>query len=142
MSEQALLGSLFRLAHSLKKQTHQYIEEMDLSIAPMHVRVMKIIQHRAPCTANDVVQYLSRDKAQVTRLLKTLLEEDLIKRIPNPNDKRSQLLSVTSMGEAIMEQIEDSDRITFATMTRNLSEQEIAEFQRVATIMAQNLTKQ
>ncbi|SHI19118.1 MarR family winged helix-turn-helix transcriptional regulator [Ferrimonas marina] len=141
MSDPSLLGSLFRLAHSLKRQTHQQIEQMDLAIAPMHVRVMKIIDGSAPCTANDVVQFLNRDKAQVTRLLKTLIEQDLLQREPNPNDKRSQLLTVTESGAALMQRMAVVDATTYQTMTKGLSADELDAFHRIADQMAQNLAE-
>ena len=38
VSDRKSLESLFHLAHSLKRQMHDHIEEMELDIAPMHVR--------------------------------------------------------------------------------------------------------
>jgi len=65
MSDNTSLESIFRLVHSLKRQMSEQIESLDSEIAPMNIRVMKIITKKSPCTAIDIAHFLNRDKAQV-----------------------------------------------------------------------------
>ncbi|MBY5991398.1 MarR family winged helix-turn-helix transcriptional regulator [Ferrimonas balearica] len=139
MSELTPLESLFRLVHLLKRQLHQQIEALDLAITPMHVRVMKIVHRTPQCTANGVGQWLNRDKAQVTRLISTLIDQQLLVKTPNPQDKRSQYLTLTESGRALMGRIDDIDGVLIERMTRGMSPAEQAEFQRLAGLMADNL---
>lgn len=139
MSERKSLDSLFTLVHTLKRNLHDQIEELHLGITPMHVRVIKIINHKPHCTAVDITNYLNRDKAQVTRLLSSLLTQELIIKEPNPEDKRSQCLRITESGKEIMKKISVIDKTMFEKMSMDLSEAEIAEFKRVAKKMASNL---
>lgn len=139
MSQRKSLDSLFTLVHTLKRNLHDQIEELHLGITPMHVRVIKIINHKPHCTAVDIANYLNRDKAQVTRLLSSLLTQELIIKEPNPEDKRSQCLRITESGKEIMKKISAIDNAMFEKMSMDLSEAEIAEFKRVAKKMASNL---
>jgi DNA-binding MarR family transcriptional regulator len=139
MSQRKSLDSLFTLVHTLKRNLHDQIEELHLGITPMHVRVIKIINHKPHCTAVDIANYLNRDKAQVTRLLSSLLTQELIIKEPNPEDKRSQCLRITESGKEIMKKISVIDKTMFEKMSMDLSEAEIAEFKRVAEKMASNL---
>jgi DNA-binding MarR family transcriptional regulator len=139
MSDYKSLESLFNLVHVLKRQLHDQIEQLDLGMAPMHVRVMKIIDKKKPCTAIDIASFLDRDKAQVTRLVSTLIENGLITKAPNPNDKRSHYLSITDTGMDIIKTISKVDTETRQIMMEDLSPEEITEFQRIADIMAKNL---
>ncbi|MUK50604.1 MarR family transcriptional regulator [Aliivibrio fischeri] len=139
MSERKSLDSLFTLVHTLKRNLHDQIEELELGITPMHVRVIKIINHKPQCTAVDIANYLNRDKAQVTRLLSSLLAQELIIKEPNPEDKRSQCLRITESGKEIMKKISGIDKSMFEKMSMDLSDEEIAEFKRIAEKMTRNL---
>lgn len=141
MSNPKSLDNLFHLVHVLKRQLHEQIEQLELPIAPMHVRVIKIISKQSPCTAMDVVNFLNRDKAQVTRLIKTLIEEGFIEKRPNPEDKRSQCLLTTEKGNEVLAKIKAVDAEIFQKMTLNVSEEELEAFQVVARKLAENLSK-
>ncbi|CAH1608377.1 MarR family transcriptional regulator [Vibrio jasicida] len=141
MSNPKSLDNLFHLVHVLKRQLHEQIEQLELPIAPMHVRVIKIISKQSPCTAMDVVNFLNRDKAQVTRLIKTLIEQGFIEKRPNPEDKRSQCLLTTEKGNEVLSKIKAVDAEIFQKMTLNVSEEELEAFQLVAGKLAENLSK-
>lgn len=141
MSQPRTLDNLFHLVHVLKRQLHDQVEQLDLPIAPMHVRVIKIISKKSPCTAMDIVSVLNRDKAQVTRLIKTLLEEGFIEKRPNPEDKRSQCLLTTEKGNAILAKIKTIDDEIFRKMTNEVSNEELIAFQLIAKKLANNLTE-
>lgn len=141
MSNPKSLDNLFHLVHVLKRRLHEQIEQLELPIAPMHVRVIKIISKQSPCTAMDVVNFLNRDKAQVTRLIKTLIEEGFIEKRPNPEDKRSQCLLTTERGNEVLAKIKAVDAEIFQKMTLNVSEEELEAFQLVAGKLAENLSQ-
>ncbi|MGR5558482.1 MarR family winged helix-turn-helix transcriptional regulator [Vibrio fortis] len=139
MSEGKSLDSLFKLVHAVKRNVHEKIEALDLDIAPMHVRVLKIITKKPQCTAVDIANFLDRDKAQVTRLLSALIKQELIVKEPNPEDKRSQCLAITERGKAIVDQLSEVDSEMFEKMKIGIDIDELATFERVAKAMAQNL---
>lgn len=141
MSNKNSMDSLFQLVHSLKRNMQQQIEALELDIAPMHVRVLKIINNKPQCTAVDIANLLDRDKAQVTRLLNTLLEQTLITKQPNPEDKRSQCLRLTDDGQAIMAKLANIDAVIFEKMKAGLSSQDLDTFQRLARLMTANLDR-
>ncbi|WP_215403647.1 MarR family winged helix-turn-helix transcriptional regulator [Vibrio gigantis] len=139
MSDNTSLESIFRLVHSLKRQMSEQIDSLDSEIAPMNIRVMKIITKKSPCTAIDIAHFLNRDKAQVTRLVNALINQELVKKSPNPEDKRSQLLVLTSKGEEIMTKVSNIDREMLQRMTKGMNEDELEQFSQIANKMAQNL---
>ncbi|NKF50827.1 MarR family transcriptional regulator [Shewanella sp. WXL01] len=141
MSKPASLENIFKLLHAVKKQMHQHIEEADLGITPMHVRVLKIIGGKPACTAIDVANFLGRDKAQVTRLLNTLMHQELIAKRPNPNDKRSQCLCVTDAGEDVLATVADIDLKVTSKMTQGLSDEQQLVFEQTVSKIVDNLGK-
>ncbi|USD67536.1 MarR family transcriptional regulator [Vibrio sp. SCSIO 43136] len=141
MSDMKSLENIFGFMHLLKRTMHAKVEELDLDLAPMHIRAMKIIEKHAPCTAVDIVNVLCRDKAQVTRLLKVLIDLELIEKQPNPEDKRSQFLVITDNGKAQMARFKEIEQEVIGQMTSGLSEQELDAFQAITQKMATNLGK-
>ncbi|MEZ8824537.1 MarR family transcriptional regulator [Vibrio amylolyticus] len=139
MSDHHSLDSLFKLVHGFKRNMHSQIEALDIDIAPMHVRVLKIISKKPRCTAIDIAHFLNRDKAQVTRLLSSLIKLALIVKEPNPEDKRSQCLALTEDGKVIMSRLASVDKAMFEKMKAGITAEELDTFQSVADKMANNL---
>lgn len=142
MTDQKILESLFQFVHALKRQLHDQADTLALGFSPMHLRVLKLVEKKKPCTAIDITGFLGRDKAQVTRLINTLIDSDLVTREPNPNDNRSHYLNTTASGIDMVEKIKSIDAETVEIMTQGLSADELEEFQRISEIMAKNLKNQ
>ncbi|MEC6906747.1 MarR family transcriptional regulator [Photobacterium piscicola] len=139
MANNKTLDNLFQLVHALKRQLHEQIEQLDLGVTPMHVRVIKVINKMTPCTAIDIATILERDKAQITRLVNTLIEKEFITKIANPTDKRSSYLCVTERGMEIVEKLAVIDSAMQETITKNISLDEVTVFQQLADKMTNNL---
>ncbi|NLS11882.1 MarR family transcriptional regulator [Vibrio sp. SM6] len=140
MSEKTSLDTIFKLVHSLKRNLQDRINALELAIAPMHVRVLKIISKKPNCTAMDIAHLLDRDKAQVTRLLNNLFEQALIVKEPNPEDKRSQCLGLTQNGQMIVAKLAQIDAAMLREIQQGISEQDLECFQRIAKQMTSNLS--
>jgi DNA-binding MarR family transcriptional regulator len=141
MSDSKSLDCLFQLLHSFKRNLHHQIEALELDIVPMQVRVLKIIANKPQCTAVDIATFLDRDKAQVTRLLNSLIEQALILKKANPEDRRSQYLLVTQSGEEILAKLAKVEASIFEKMKAGLNEQDLTTFEHVARTMSSNLNK-
>ncbi|WP_282110871.1 MarR family winged helix-turn-helix transcriptional regulator [Shewanella algicola] len=133
---------LFNLLHSMKRSLRQAIEVDDLGITPLHMRVLKIISfYNQKVTANDIVQKTLIDKAQLARLIKELIGLGYVSKLDNPNDKRSYYLGISGEGEQVVKQLSTAENRVNEIMKSGLTEQEIADFARLAKQMAQNLNQ-
>ncbi|REG85656.1 MarR family winged helix-turn-helix transcriptional regulator [Marinomonas pollencensis] len=139
MSNHNSLETLFHLVHALKQQMHKQIEALNLTVTPMHVRAITIIAEQTPCTASDVAKFLNRDKAQITRLLSALISENLILKAANEKDKRSQCLLLTEQGECLLKQVKEVEKNIFNKMSKDISEEKLAEFQQMTRLLTGNL---
>ncbi len=139
MAQEKTIETVFKLVHALKRQIHKHIETQQLGIAPMHVRVLKIIEHHPGCTAHDISLILERDKAQVTRLLSCLINQGLITKTQNPADKRSQFLAFTDKGKEIITKVSAVDNQITQILSKDLSEKEITTFISLAERISENL---
>ncbi|AZZ92445.1 MarR family transcriptional regulator [Hahella sp. KA22] len=135
--------SLHRLLHAYKRAMRQAYQEVNLTLAVSHIRSLKVINHAREkntiCTAQVIAERLQRDKAQITRVVKDLLEEGLIEKRDNPEDRRSQLLLLTQKGVDAYKTIKEVEALAGTRMAQGLNADEIREFVKLANAMAENL---
>ncbi|WDE06270.1 MarR family transcriptional regulator [Thalassomonas viridans] len=141
MPEPKIHEVAFRLAFDVKNCLSDTIECVGSGLAPMHMRALRVVWKKQQATALDIAQTLKRDKAQITRLINTLLQDEFVSRIPNPNDKRSQLLMLTDKGKGIFARIEAAEALLATEMTRDITAEDLAIFFKVADQLSDNMMK-
>ena len=133
------IEATFHLAHAIKQQLNNQLDIQNLGISPMHVRVLKIIGEIPGSTAMDIAVLFKRDKAQITRLVNHLIDQELITKKPNPNDKRSQFLELTATGEVLQGKLKALSDKMESRMIEGIKEEDLEIFSQVAQQMKNNL---
>lgn len=133
--------STFHLAHAIKRQLGNQLEEKKLGISPMHVRVLKVIGKSNTSTAIDIAGLFKRDKAQITRLINQLIDKGFIQKAPNPNDKRSQILALTSSGKMLQKILRTVSDDMDTQMVQGIEAGDLDTFIKVSQMMTKNLTR-
>ena len=82
---------------------------------------------------------VSRKAHQCKAMLKELEDMGLLTRRPHPSDKRSQLLTLSADGQALMATVEKAEHAVEAQMLKGLSQDEVASFLKLAEKMLNNL---
>lgn len=139
MSLTSLGEPLHRLTHAYRSFMRSAITEAGIGLPITHLRALKGVRKWERCTAQFIAQRMHRDKAQITRVLKELLEEGLITKVNNPEDRRSQWLRLTADGEAMIERIKAVEEVAMHRMTRHIKPDDVETFIRLANLMADNL---
>ena len=139
MSKSKTIDTIFHLMHSLKGQLSDNLEAQQAGVVPMQARVLMILHKRENCTANDIVKLIKRDKAQITRLISGLIDQGLLRKEPNPDDLRSQLLVFTSEGERVKNLVLAQVESIQKKITTGLTKQEVEQFEIIPAKMIQNL---
>jgi DNA-binding MarR family transcriptional regulator len=67
-------------------------------VPPMLLRLLQLCQRRSGITQQELAQMTGRDTGQVARMVKDLLEIDLLLREDHPVDRRSHCLRPTPAG--------------------------------------------
>ncbi|MCQ3829774.1 MarR family winged helix-turn-helix transcriptional regulator [Microbulbifer elongatus] len=142
MSESTLSDNLHRLMHRYRSRLREEVARRDLGLPITHIRALKGICRNPHSTAQSIAQRMQRDKAQITRVLKELIAEQLIEKRPNPDDGRSQLLLPTERGRAVLADLMAAEQETAKAMTRSLSANELEQFADLTARMVSNLTSE
>lgn len=139
MNQRHLLDSIQQLTHAYKAGMRRLIQAEGIELSITHIRAMKGIAHMPQCTAQALAQRMQRDKAQITRALNDLLEQGLISKLGNPQDRRSHWLALSPAGEALMQRLLELETRAAHRMSEGLSDEQVASFIRLAQHMGHNL---
>ena len=135
MKEQELpLGMIIgRMMHEmfrvLKKRTGE-IAEIKLTIEQfglLHAINMKNVD----VIQQDMAEIMGKDKSAIYRVIDSLEEKELVRRVVDKNDRRKNFLMVTKKGEAVIEQYLEIEYKLINELEEGLSETDIETFYRV-----------
>lgn len=102
------------LMHSQGRYMQQAVSADGNGLGPMEMRCLRHVAHHEGTTQSDLVVHSGRDKAQIARLVKGLIERGLVQSQPHPQDGRSQVLSATPEGLALQRKMQ-AHRARFET---------------------------
>lgn len=92
----------------------------DISLVQSHI-LYEISRQTSP-SMQDVANALGMDITTFSRQVKTLVERDLVKKTPHPNDNRVNLLSLTAKGTATEQNINNEMNNYLNSILFNLSD--------------------
>jgi len=101
------LERLIRLFTGFKAAMGQALAS-EVTQAPMVLRMLQLCARQPGISQQRLAEITGRDKAQIARLIKTLLDDGLLERQPNPQDKRSHSLWPTDTGHAALAAFEQA----------------------------------
>ena len=130
---------IFRLMHGIKSVMTARLKASDIGLAVMEVKALKVISLTEQCSPLELAVFLERDKAQITRLLKSLVDLGLISKSPNPADKRSQVLVVTSNGQSVLKRLSKIEAEVFGGLFEGLTPRALKEFEQTCVQLHVNL---
>ena len=130
---------LWQLAFQFKANSKRAIRDYDLPLNGMHVRLLQMIARQPACTAQRIAASTSRDKAQITRVIKELEAMDLVTRSPNPEDRRSQLLALSKTGQGLMTRIQEAEDEVRQTLLKGIPKKDVDAFIEIGNRMLENL---
>lgn len=134
-----LSEALFSLVHSVRNNMKHEIKLLDLDLSPMHFKSLKVISMIEGCTGQKLADFMGRDKAQINRLIKELVSQELIVKEENENDKRSQFLVLSATGREIMQMFKTIEKRVFSQMVGDISAEKIDTFIEVTQKLKSNL---
>ena len=139
--EDEVLESLQALVFSLKGQLRHSLAEHPLALAPMELRALQFFVRHPGASQSDLVQHSGRDKAQIARLIKSLLGSGHLQASPDPDDRRSQRLSPTPNGLTLHKQLHQARRLALARSLTGLDAGELGQLLGLLKRLRSNLAE-
>lgn len=97
-SVRALESEFSALINQFRRVLVEVAGRVSPGMLPGAYKVFTTISQRSPITQSGLAEHLMVDKGQLSRTVRELEDLGLIQRDPDPNDRRSSLLSPTPLG--------------------------------------------
>jgi DNA-binding MarR family transcriptional regulator len=110
--------------------------------APMLLRMLQLCQRQPGITQQGLAQLTGRDKGQVARLVKELVDEGLLTRDDHPEDRRSHRLLPTTAGIEAVKRFEVADAAVADMVFGGLSQAELCVLTEQLNRMKERLDEQ
>ena len=91
--------------------------------------------HNKSVSLNNLAQFLGISNPAVSQLIEKLVRSDLVKRIPNPKDKRGKLLELTEKGKKLTQESKLVNQHLGMDLVNSLTEDELPTIQKAIEII-------
>lgn len=133
--------ALFSLMHSFRNNMMHEIKMLDLDLSPMHLKSLKIISTIEGCTGQKLAAFMGRDKAQINRLIKDLVNQEFVIKTCDTKDKRIQHLTLSPSAEEVVSQFNLVENKVVNAMSKGIEAEKIEQFIEIANKLKNNLTE-
>jgi DNA-binding MarR family transcriptional regulator len=121
------VGFLMRRAH--QRATAIFNRQFATSgLSPVQFAALVKVRDEGRVSQNQLGRLVHLDPVTIMGVINRLADRDLIHRTPDPSDKRRTLLSITSTGLKLLEDMQAAGRQVSADTLEPLDEQEKAQF--------------
>ncbi|UUZ86345.1 MarR family transcriptional regulator [Paenibacillus sp. P26] len=105
-SEVDVLDALIRAAHYIKREFESRLSAMDIPgfLTGPRLRLLIFISESEPVRMSDLVAMMDIKAITVTQFVDALEKEQLLVRLPDPNDRRATLVKLTDLAPPLIEQ--------------------------------------
>lgn len=117
-----------KLIHFVNQYKDRLLAEhlSPLDITPAQIKVLMMIEVEKKHSPAEISKALSIDCGSMTRMIERLVKKQLIVKLPNPNDKRGVLVTLTPQGIEVLDQCLDViAKQVGPALTGNLSSDEV-----------------
>lgn len=114
-------------------QRTQFLQEHNLSNSQM-MSLFHLL-HNKSVSLNNLAQFLGISNPAVSQLIEKLVRSDLVKRIPNPKDKRGKLLELTEKGKELTQESKLVNQHLGLDLVNSLTEDELPTIQKAIEII-------
>jgi DNA-binding MarR family transcriptional regulator len=104
-------------------------------LTPTAVSALASVERHGPLTPSELAQIERIKRPTATRILRGLLEADLVDRAPDPADGRSTLVNVNAAGRERLRRLRGRKNAYLARRMRDLPEEDRRTLERAAEIL-------
>lgn len=108
------------------------------NLSRIQIVMLKILYQQGALPQSDLAFLTERDKASLTRLINTMEKKNLVARIPNPDDKRINMVHLTTNGEKLLTEVRPIMKRIIGEMQNGLSENDVSVVKKAMGIIQDN----
>jgi len=130
---------LFDLIFLIQIEMKKVVKNTDVALSPIEILILRTLVEQGEVNQQQLSQRLSKDKAQITRLLQGLEQKKLILKQQNPHDKRSFVISARDTVKEKMVGFIEYENNLVKNMLEGASDAEIQNMKNMLKLMRNNI---
>jgi DNA-binding MarR family transcriptional regulator len=108
-------------------------------LTPTAVSALATVERHGPLTPSELARIERIKRPTATRILRVLLEAGLVDRAPDPDDRRSALVSATAAGRERLRRVRGRKNAYLARRMHDLPAEDLHTLEQAVTILEQML---
>ncbi|WP_449620402.1 MarR family winged helix-turn-helix transcriptional regulator [Robertmurraya sp. Marseille-Q9965] len=138
MSKDKLIGSAsVRLSKKMTRIINHYLK-------PYHITteqwaVLRTLHESSQIPQKELSIKTDKDQATLTKILDLIEKRELVRRIPNPTDRRSFLIEITEKGTSLVQELTHFIEEIFTKIVSGIEQDKLAIFQEVLHSLENNI---
>lgn len=138
-AEDDVLELVHSVMHQFRSLQYQRLRDGPHDITHMESKVLGYFAHHPGATQSDLAEHSGRDKAQLARLIKRLLDLGLLAREPDAQDRRQLRLNLTADGLAVQRSLHQQRQRLSKLAVAGLSAEEQTQLKALLVKLQANL---
>lgn len=136
------LGNLMReMVRVFKNRIAEQTTEPVMISHEQFILLNAISNKKDDVIQKDMAEFLGKDKSSILRLIDSLEEKDLIRRVVDKNDRRKNYLMVTKIGERVIKSYQKIGSDMISEIQKGLTETQLQNFLETVLHIKENATK-
>jgi DNA-binding MarR family transcriptional regulator len=127
--QEQLSELLLRSARAMRRRWSESLAPWDLS--PHQARALRVVHRHEAARMGTIAAHLRIAPRSVTEVLDALEERGLVRRVPDPTDRRAVLVELTDRGRALLAEVDEARDGESAAYLSVLSERDQAQLTRL-----------
>jgi DNA-binding MarR family transcriptional regulator len=101
--DETLSDAFWSVARRLREASHESLTPWD--ITPAQLRALRVLSHHGPSRLSGLSDHLHIAARSTTEVVDALESRGLVRRRPDPGDRRATLVELTEHGESVLDAI-------------------------------------
>lgn len=135
MVKEELIQSIIESAYKIQRPALN-VSWKECGLSHAQVSMLYLLLYRDGASVKDISEHLGVTKSAITQLLDPLVDKDLVRRQPDPKDRRIVHLHLTAQGKAMLKKLAKYKFAGLRAALENLTNQELRQLQKLHKKMA------
>jgi DNA-binding MarR family transcriptional regulator len=135
--DKSIGSSSVRLSKKIARTVNMYLKPYQITTEQWSV--LRTLHETDDISQKELSERADKDKATLTKILDLLEKQKLIQRVPNPSDRRSFLISITSRGDELAVELIPFLALVFEKITKDIDDDQMNIYQAVMKSIEDNI---
>ena len=124
----------------LKQYTAAMLRQHNIDLTPEQFLLIDLLWNQGPMSQLDIADQMQKDKNSITKLVDAIERKGYVVRQQNPNDRRSNTIVLTDLGNSLKDNAKTKGISILNTMLEGISEEELNSFLETLDKLCSNMS--